>query len=180
MAQSYHTHKLSLTSIVAIMLSMTAAQNASAQNASAQNVSGTNRGTQGHGGQNRGTQGRNGQTGCCTNQSAGAVDPGVRGGTRGAGGPVGGLTSAEMAFFTAAQAQFEAVLGVPAGIGPGFNELSCGNCHISPRGRRFEPHDQSAGNRCEHGWRHKRDTVLHHREWSNTGGALCEQPGRNT
>jgi hypothetical protein len=32
-----------------------------------------------------------------------ATDPGVRGGAPGAGGSVGGLTSAEQAFFTAAQ-----------------------------------------------------------------------------
>jgi CxxC motif-containing protein (DUF1111 family) len=60
------------------------------------------------------------------------TDPGVRGGTPGAGGPVGGLTAAQQAFFTAAQARFAVVETVPAGLGPGFNELSCGNCHIAP------------------------------------------------
>jgi hypothetical protein len=63
---------------------------------------------------------------------AGAVDPGVRGGTPGAGGPVGGLTAAEQAFFTAAQARFEVIETVPSGLGPGFNELACANCHIQP------------------------------------------------
>ena len=66
------------------------------------------------------------------NQSSGAVDPGVRGGPPGAGGPVGGLTAAQQAFFTAAQARFEVIETVPAGLGPGFNELSCANCHIYP------------------------------------------------
>jgi CxxC motif-containing protein (DUF1111 family) len=114
------SHLLSLTSIAAMMLSVMAAQNALAQN-----VIGTNRGTQG----NSGTQGNNGQTG---NQSSGAVDPGLRGGAPGAGSPVGGLTAAQQAFFTAAQARFQVIETVPAGLGPGFNELSCGNCHVAP------------------------------------------------
>jgi hypothetical protein len=76
--------------------------------------------------------GTNGQTGCCNNQSAGAVDPGVRSGPPGAGSPVGGLTAAQQAFFTAAQARFAVIETVPAGLGPGFNELSCASCHISP------------------------------------------------
>jgi hypothetical protein len=62
----------------------------------------------------------------------GAFDPGVRGGAPGAGGPVAGLTTAQSNFFTAAQAQFEAVLGVAAGLGPGFNLNSCGGCHAQP------------------------------------------------
>jgi CxxC motif-containing protein (DUF1111 family) len=115
MTLSYHRCNLSLASFAAMMLGVTAAQNASAQSANTPNRS----------------QSHN-NAGCCGTQSSAAVDPGVRGGTLGAGGPVGGLTSAEMAFFTAAQAQFEAVLAVSAGIGPGFNELSCGNCHIFP------------------------------------------------
>jgi hypothetical protein len=61
-----------------------------------------------------------------------ATDPGVRGGAPGAGGPVGGLTSAEQAYVTAAQARFSVVETVTAGLGPGFNELSCASCHISP------------------------------------------------
>jgi CxxC motif-containing protein (DUF1111 family) len=48
------------------------------------------------------------------------------------GRPVGGLTAAQQTFFTAAQARFQVIETVPAGLGPGFNELSCGNCHISP------------------------------------------------
>ncbi|HXW29179.1 MAG TPA: di-heme oxidoredictase family protein, partial [Xanthobacteraceae bacterium] len=111
------SYLLSLTSIAAMMLSVTTAQNALAQNVLSAN---------------RGTQGQNGQTGCCNNQSSGAVDPGVRGGPAGAGSPVGGLTAAQQSFFTAAQARFEVIETVPAGLGPGFNELSCGSCHISP------------------------------------------------
>jgi len=108
------SHLLSLTSIAALMLSVMTAQNALAQNALRTN---------------RGAQGNNGQTG---NQSSGAVDPGLRGGSPGAGSPVGGLTAAQQSFFTAAQARFQVIETVPAGLGPGFNELSCGNCHIAP------------------------------------------------
>jgi hypothetical protein len=61
-----------------------------------------------------------------------ATDPGVRGGQAGAGGTVGGLTAAEQAFFTAAQARFEVIETVPSGLGPGFNEIACANCHINP------------------------------------------------
>jgi CxxC motif-containing protein (DUF1111 family) len=60
------------------------------------------------------------------------TDPGVRGGAAGAGGPIGGLNTAQQAFFTAAQARFSVTETVSAGLGPGFNELSCSNCHISP------------------------------------------------
>jgi CxxC motif-containing protein (DUF1111 family) len=111
------SHLLSLTSIVAMILSVTPAQNVLAQN-----ISGTN----------RATQGNNGQTGSSNNQSSGAVDPGLRGGQPGAGSAVGGLTAAQQAFFTAAQARFNVVETVPAGLGPGFNELSCGACHVFP------------------------------------------------
>jgi CxxC motif-containing protein (DUF1111 family) len=95
-----------------MLLSVTAAQNALAQ---------SRHHDHGHGNHDPGN-----------NQSSGAVDPGVRGGPAGAGGPIGGLTAAEMAFFTAAQARFQVVETVPAGLGPGFNELSCSGCHISP------------------------------------------------
>lgn len=61
-----------------------------------------------------------------------AVDPGVRGGAPGAGGSVGGLTAAEQTYFTAAQARFSVIETVGAGLGPGFNELSCASCHIAP------------------------------------------------
>jgi CxxC motif-containing protein (DUF1111 family) len=99
-------YKLS-TSIAAMMLSVTAAQNALAQS-----------GRHGHDPSNA--------------QSSAAVDPGVRGGPAGAGSPVGGLTAAEQAFFTAATARFEVIETVSSGLGPGFNELACANCHINP------------------------------------------------
>jgi CxxC motif-containing protein (DUF1111 family) len=104
-------YKLS-TSVAAMMLSLTAAQ---AQNALAQ----SRQHGHGHGNDPGG-------------QSSGAVDPGVRGGPAGAGGPIQGLTAAQMAFFTAAQARFEQVETVSSGLGPGFNELVCSNCHIQP------------------------------------------------
>jgi CxxC motif-containing protein (DUF1111 family) len=112
------------TSIAAIMLSVTAAQNASAQSTSAQNALGTNRNNHNH---HNGHHDPNDPS-----SSSGAVDPGVRGGPPGAGGPIGGLTAAEQAFFTAAQARFQVIETVPAGLGPGFNEISCASCHISP------------------------------------------------
>ena len=108
MAKSHRACKLSLTSIAAMMLSVTATQNALAQTLS-KNVGTSN-----------------------TSQSSAAVDPGVRGGPPGAGGPVGGLTAAEQAFFTASQTRFEVIETVPSGLGPGFNELACANCHINP------------------------------------------------
>jgi CxxC motif-containing protein (DUF1111 family) len=111
MAKSHLACRLSLTSIAAIMLGVTAAQNALAQNKITPNKS---------------------MATSNSSQSSAAVDPGVRGGPPGAGGPVGGLTAAEQAFFTAAQARFEVIETVPAGLGPGFNELSCANCHINP------------------------------------------------
>jgi CxxC motif-containing protein (DUF1111 family) len=61
-----------------------------------------------------------------------AVDPGVRGGTAGAGDPIPGLTPAQQLFFTAAQARYEVIETVSSGLGPGFNELSCASCHIFP------------------------------------------------
>jgi CxxC motif-containing protein (DUF1111 family) len=61
-----------------------------------------------------------------------ATDPGVRGGPAGAGGALPGLSSAEMAFFTAAQIRFEDVDAVANGLGPGFNLNSCSGCHAQP------------------------------------------------
>jgi CxxC motif-containing protein (DUF1111 family) len=115
MTKSHLGYKLSLTSIAAMMLSVTAAQNALAQNAS-------------------GNRGHHSHTGCCSDPSSSSsvVDPGVRGGPPGVGGAVGGLTTAQQAFFTAAQARFQVTETVPAGLGPGFNELSCAGCHIFP------------------------------------------------
>jgi hypothetical protein len=89
----------------------------------------------GRGGGGGGT-GRGGGGGGTTTGGGGAAssvtDPGVRGGALGVGGPIAGLTAAELAFFTAAEARFNVIETVSSGLGPGFNELSCGNCHVSP------------------------------------------------
>jgi CxxC motif-containing protein (DUF1111 family) len=111
MTKSHVARTLSF-SIAAMMLSVTAAQNALAQ------------------GRHHGQDPGNGQSSGAVDP--GAVDPGVRGGTAGAGSPVGGLTAAEQVFFTAATARFEVIETVPSGLGPGFNELACANCHIQP------------------------------------------------
>src|SRR6516162_142673 len=114
MTKAHLGYKLS-TSIAAMMLSVTAAQNALAQNAAAQNVFGTHRNNNNN-----------------NNNQSSAVDPGVRGGSPGAGGTIGGLTATQQAYFTAAQASFQVIETPPVGLGPGFNELSCANCHINP------------------------------------------------
>ena len=72
-------------------------------------------------------------------QSPPAHDPGVRGGSADAGGPIAGLTAAELAFFNAGQDAFlevDSVSGtIPntgSGLGPLFNLASCGGCHAPP------------------------------------------------
>jgi CxxC motif-containing protein (DUF1111 family) len=64
------------------------------------------------------------------------VDPGVRGGPAGAGGPLPGLTADETAFFQDGQARFaeiEAVQGsANNGLGPRFNSNQCLSCHSQP------------------------------------------------
>jgi CxxC motif-containing protein (DUF1111 family) len=114
MAKSHRAYRLSFTSIAAMILGVTAAQNALAQSTLHTHKGAAKSSSQ------------------VANQSSGAVDPGVRGGAPGAGGPIGGLTAAEQAFFTAAQAAFSVIETVPVGLGPGFNELSCASCHIFP------------------------------------------------
>jgi CxxC motif-containing protein (DUF1111 family) len=67
-------------------------------------------------------------------------DPGVRGGSPGAGGPLPGLDSAELAFFTAAANRFQEIDSVSgtisgqtgSGLGPRFNSNSCSSCHAQP------------------------------------------------
>jgi hypothetical protein len=61
-----------------------------------------------------------------------AVDPGVRGGAPGAGGPLPGLNPVEQAFFNAATGTFAELETVPTGLGPRFNLDSCGGCHAQP------------------------------------------------
>jgi len=67
---------------------------------------------------------------------AGAVDPGVRDGSAGVGGPLKGLTADETAFFVDGMARFadvEAVTGgANNGLGPRFNSNQCLSCHSQP------------------------------------------------
>jgi CxxC motif-containing protein (DUF1111 family) len=64
------------------------------------------------------------------------VDPGVRSGPAGAGGPLKGLTTDETAFFLDGQTRFtdvEAVRGgANNGLGPRFNSNQCFSCHAQP------------------------------------------------
>jgi CxxC motif-containing protein (DUF1111 family) len=68
------------------------------------------------------------------------VDPGVRGGAPGAGGPLPGLTTVQLAAFTAAKLTFSEVDSVSgtipgeggSGLGPSFNMNSCVGCHKNP------------------------------------------------
>src|SRR5258706_4281015 len=64
------------------------------------------------------------------------IDPGVRGGPAGAGGPLKGLTADETAFFQDGQTRFAEVDGVTKGanngLGPRFNSNQCMSCHAQP------------------------------------------------
>jgi CxxC motif-containing protein (DUF1111 family) len=72
------------------------------------------------------------------------VDPGVRGGTIDAGGPLKGLTAGQAATFAMAMANFATVRSVAGnvlnpdgsptqeGLGPRYNSNSCGSCHSQP------------------------------------------------
>src|SRR6202161_1048920 len=64
------------------------------------------------------------------------VDPGVRGGASGAGGPLQGLTADETAFFLDGQARFAEIevvnKGANNGLGPRFNSNQCFSCHSQP------------------------------------------------
>ena len=68
--------------------------------------------------------------------SKGPVDPGVRGGPAGAGGPLNGLTADETAFFQDGQSRFAEVEvvanGANNGLGPRFNSNQCLSCHAQP------------------------------------------------
>jgi CxxC motif-containing protein (DUF1111 family) len=108
MAKSHLACKLPFASIAAMMFGVTAAQNALAQKMITTNPASH------------------------SNQSSAAVDPGPRGGTPGAGGPLPGLSTAQLAFFTSSLARFQAVETVPTGLGPGFNDIVCSNCHAFP------------------------------------------------
>src|SRR5262245_49056 len=59
-------------------------------------------------------------------------DPGLRGGAPGAGCPLPGLTSAQLAAFNAGLVAFQEIDDVAHGLGPRFNLDSCGGCHAFP------------------------------------------------
>lgn len=58
-----------------------------------------------------------------------ARDPGPRGGPNAAGGPLPGLTAAQLALFEAGQTSFQEEEGIGDGLGPRFNMSSCAGCH---------------------------------------------------
>jgi CxxC motif-containing protein (DUF1111 family) len=64
------------------------------------------------------------------------VDPGVRGGPAGAGGPLQGLTADETTFFQDGQGRFAEIEVVQGGsnngLGPRFNSNQCFSCHSQP------------------------------------------------
>ena len=71
------------------------------------------------------------------------VDPGVRGGAPGAGGPLPSLTADETAFFQDGLSRFaetEVVQGGSNnGLGPRFNSNQCLSCHAQPAGGGTSP-----------------------------------------
>jgi CxxC motif-containing protein (DUF1111 family) len=73
----------------------------------------------------------------------GPVDPGVRGGSAGAGGPLNGLAADETAFFQDGQSRFAEVEvvanGANNGLGPRFNSNQCLSCHAQPSGGGSSP-----------------------------------------
>ena len=75
--------------------------------------------------------------GCVSDGGAkGPVDPGVRGGPAGAGGPLNNLTTDETAFFQDGFMRFAEVEVVAGGqnngLGPRFNSNQCLSCHSQP------------------------------------------------
>ena len=79
-----------------------------------------------------------------------ASDPGPRGGAAGAGGPLAGLTTDEINFFSEAREVFKEVDSVSGavageegtGLGPTFNANSCAACHAQPAVGGSSPHPQ--------------------------------------
>lgn len=71
------------------------------------------------------------------------VDPGVRVGAPGAGGPLKGLTADETAFFQDGIARFAEIESVTGGrnngLGPRFNSNQCLSCHAQPSGGGSSP-----------------------------------------
>jgi CxxC motif-containing protein (DUF1111 family) len=73
----------------------------------------------------------------------GPVDPGVRVGPAGAGGPLKGLTPDETAFFEDGRTRFAEIESVTGGqnngLGPRFNSNQCESCHSQPAGGGSSP-----------------------------------------
>jgi CxxC motif-containing protein (DUF1111 family) len=67
-----------------------------------------------------------------TAQFRGARDPGVRGGSAGAGGMLAGLTADQQTMFTDGLADFSEEEEVDEGVGPRFNFVGCAGCHAQP------------------------------------------------
>jgi len=68
-------------------------------------------------------------------------DPGVRGDTPGAGGPIAKLTSNQREYFNSGQVAFDEIETVSDGLGPRFNAESCGQCHAHPATGGTSPFD---------------------------------------
>jgi CxxC motif-containing protein (DUF1111 family) len=120
MAKSQLAYGVSLAAITVMMLGAAA----QAQNVAAARADGGRGGGAHHH--------HNGGSGGGGNSQSGAVDPGLRGGTPGAGQPLPGISSDQMNFFTVAEGTFNAVDTPATGLGPGFNLDSCGGCHVFP------------------------------------------------
>lgn len=67
-----------------------------------------------------------------SNLASAQTDPGLRGGSSGAGGPIAGLTVKEGKFFSSGLDTFSEVDTVATGLGPRFNLDSCAGCHAAP------------------------------------------------
>ena len=61
-----------------------------------------------------------------------AKDPGVRGGSAGAGEPLPGLTANQLVFFNLGRDEFNEADEPDQGLGPRMNLDSCGGCHVQP------------------------------------------------
>jgi CxxC motif-containing protein (DUF1111 family) len=75
------------------------------------------------------------QTTAATSTTFKAADPGVRPRLQGdttPGNPLPGLTAAQLALFTAGQADFAETEAITDGLGPRMNLDSCGGCHAQP------------------------------------------------
>src|SRR5579864_3567495 len=78
--------------------------------------------------------------GAQTSLSVGPHDPGVRGGSPDAGGPIAGLTPQQLSFFNEGLTRFNEIDSVSGtisgesgvGLGPRFNMNTCAGCHAQP------------------------------------------------